>query len=91
MLRAERGSERRETAALLAARQPERPMQVWIRVHLGGEHRIDIARACGYGDGSAITQILKRLRSRAESSAAIRSRLSQIESEFDQILSCVKR
>ena len=78
-------------AALLAARQPERPIQVWIRVQLGGERRIDIARACGYRDGSAITQILKRLEKRAESNPAIRRRLSRIEAEFNRSLSCVKR
>jgi len=61
------------------------------RVHLAGERRIDIAQACGYGDGSAITQILKRLGIRAQSNPAIRKRLSCIEAEFNRILSCVRR
>jgi len=89
--RTERGNERRQAAVLLAARQPERPIQVWIRVHLGGERRIDIARACGYGDGSAITQMLKRLRTRAESDLVLSKRLSQIKAEFNRSPSCVRR
>ena len=89
--RAEHGSERRAAAALLAARQAERPIEVWIRVHLAGKRRIDIARACGYKDGSAITQILKRLRARAQSNPALSKRLSRIEAEFNRTLSSVKR
>jgi hypothetical protein len=56
LARAERRNARSMAAGTLAARQPERPWQVWVRVHLGGERRIDIARAYGYKDGSAITQ-----------------------------------
>jgi REP element-mobilizing transposase RayT len=89
--RAEGGDQRREAAARLAAQQGERPLKVWIRVHLGGERRIDIARAWGYGDGSAITQILKRLRSRAQSNPALKKRLSRIEAEFREKLSSVRR
>jgi len=51
----------------------------------GGERRIDIARARGYGDGSAITQILKRLRNRVEANPAISRRLSRIEVEFNRV------
>ena len=67
------------------------PIQAWIRAHLGGERRIDIARVCGYGDGSDITQILKRPQKRAESNRAISRRLSRIEVEFNRSLSCVRR
>lgn len=89
MALAESGNRRREEAALLAARQPERPIQAWIRIHLGDERMIDIARAWAYGDGSAITQILKRLEKRAESNLAISRRLSRIEAEFNRTMSCV--
>jgi len=52
--RAESGNRRAEATGLLAGKQPERPWQVWAGVHSGGERRIDIARACGYKDGSAM-------------------------------------
>jgi len=47
------------TAAALALAEPDRSWQVWLRVRLGTERRIDVARAFGYRDGSAITQIIK--------------------------------
>jgi hypothetical protein len=85
--RAERGNERVKAALLLADRQAERPLEVWVRVHLGGERRVDVARACGYKDGSAITQILKRLGNEPSMAA----RKSGLQAEFDSILSGVKR
>ena len=88
--RAERGSERAKAAKTLAARQPERPRQVWVRVHLGGERRVDIARAYGYKDGSAITQILKRLRTTGQPAPATTARMSLLETEMGSILSCFK-
>jgi REP element-mobilizing transposase RayT len=83
---AERGSGRSKAAGMLAGRQPERPWQVWVRVHLGGERRIDVARAFGYKDGSAITQILKRLRNQAQSDPVTAARICSLEVEFTHIL-----
>jgi hypothetical protein len=54
---------------------------------LGGERRVDIARAYGYKDGSAITQILKRLRHEASSAPAIVERMSRLETEIKNGLS----
>ena len=88
--RAERGTQRSAAARALAAKQPERPWQVWIRVHLGGERRVDIARAYGYKDGSAITQILKRLQRDAGSKPAIAGRMSRLETELNHSLSTFK-
>jgi len=88
--RAERASQRVTAARALAGRQPERPWQVWVRVHLGGERRVDIARAYGYKDGSAITQILKRLHVEAASKPAGASRMSRLQTEIDHSLSSVK-
>ena len=88
--RAERGNRRTLTAAALAGKQPERAWQVWIRVHLGGERRIDAARACGYKDGSAVTHTLKRLQTKARSTTALAARMSRLESEIEQVLSSFK-
>jgi len=88
--RAERGTQRSTAAATLAARQSERSWQVWVRVHLGGERRIDIARAYGYKDGSAITQILKRLQIGAKSDPDVVARMSRLEAEIEAIPSRVK-
>ncbi len=53
MARAEGGKRRRRAARALAAKQLERSLQVWARVHPAGERRIDIARAYGYKAPSA--------------------------------------
>jgi len=84
--RTERGTRRIAAAGKLAARQPERPRQVWVQVHLGGERRIDIARARGYPEGCAIAQILKGLQSEAGSKPATARRMSHLQVEFDHIL-----
>ena len=88
--RAERGNQRSAAARALAGQQPERSWQVWVRVHLGGERRIDVARAYGYKDGSAITQMLKRLQNAARSKPAMAGRMSRLESEIEHMLSRIK-
>jgi len=85
--REERANRRGEAAKALAGRQPERSWQVWVRVHLGGERRIDIARAYGYKDGSAITQILKRLQAQAGSTPVVADRMLHLKTKIDDLLS----
>ena len=53
------------------------------------ERRIDIARAYGYEDGSAITQRLKRLENEDRSKPALAGRMARVEGEGDDILSRV--
>jgi REP element-mobilizing transposase RayT len=83
----ERDGARIEAARKLAAKESEVSWKVWIRVHLGGERRIDVARAFGYKDGSAITQIIKRLRKRKESNEAIAAQMARLQREMDQFMS----
>ena len=59
-------------------------------MHLGGERRIDVARACRYKDGSAITHILKRLQTEARSKPATAKRMARLRTEIAQILSSFK-
>jgi REP element-mobilizing transposase RayT len=89
--RAELGDKRRAAALALASRQPERSWQVWVRVHLGGERRIDVARAYRYKDGSAITQMLKRLQKEVDCKPALARRQSLLETEINHLQSIVKR
>jgi len=88
--RAENGNRRIATARAIAGKQPERAWQVWIRVHLGGERRIDVARACRYKHGSAITHILKKLQTEARSKPATAKRMARLQTEIDQIPSSFK-
>jgi hypothetical protein len=57
------GAKRPSPAQALTPRVTERLLQIriWIWVRVGGERRVDVARAYGYKDGSAITHLLKRL------------------------------
>jgi len=63
---------------------------VWARVCLGGERRIDVARSFGYKDGSAITQMLKRLENKLPHRPALTERISTLTEEFRTCLSSVK-
>ena len=87
--RAERGNKRSVAARDLAARQPERSWQVWIKVHLGVERRIDMAPASVYMDGNAITQMLKRPQREARINPAATERGLRLETEINHILSRV--
>jgi REP element-mobilizing transposase RayT len=89
--RAERNSGRIAAAASLAATLPERRWQAWVRVRLGGERRIDAARACGYKDGSAITHLLARLQTDAQTHPTIPAQMARLETNFHRILSSFKR
>jgi hypothetical protein len=82
--RVEDGERRRTAAHALAAGERERRWQVWVRVHLGGEPRIHLAREYGYGGGSAITQILSRLEACAQTDAALRARMARLKSENEK-------
>ena len=88
--RVERGRHRQAAADILAGQQLERIWQVWVKVHLGGERRVDVARTYGYKDGSAITHMLKRLQEEAETKPALSGRIRRLETEFDPILAGFK-
>jgi hypothetical protein len=61
-----------------------------VRVSLGGERRIDIARAYGYKDESAITQILKRLERCSQAEPAVRAQRTILKAEHEKRMSRIK-
>lgn len=89
--RAEGPAPARPAAAGLLLAEPDRRWQVWIRVRLGGERRIDVARDLDYRDGSAITQILKRREQSATSDPALRQKMAALRAAFTGRLSSIKR
>lgn len=76
-------------AQLLADQADDRRLRVWVRVRLGGERRIDVARSCGYKDGSAITQILKRLERQAQTDRSLGAEFSNLRKEHQRRVSSV--
>jgi putative transposase len=88
--RTEETPERISAAQSLADQQADRVWQVWVRVCLGGERRIDVARAYAYKDGSAVTQILKRLEAKSAAQPAIAQQMAELRRLFSSDVSSVK-
>jgi putative transposase len=76
--RAAGGDAFRAAAGALAREEKDWRWQIWIRIRLGGERRVDVAREYGYSDGSAVTHILTRLEGAAHSNPAVGKRLSAL-------------
>jgi hypothetical protein len=72
----------RERLQQTLADEPDRRVQVWARVRVGGERRVDVARDYGYRDGSGVTQLIKRLETEAAQDPSLARKLDN--------LSCVK-
>ena len=56
-------------------REPDRRVQIWLRVRLGGERMTEVARDYGYWDRSGIHQVVRRLELRAESDRQLARKL----------------
>ena len=82
--RAEDGNTRRAAARVLAQSEEERSLQVWMRVVLGEERRIDVAREYGYSDGSAVTHRLKRLQCAAQTDPSLRKRMAFLQAQHNE-------
>jgi putative transposase len=59
---------------LIEAEGDER-IKIWARVRLGGERGVDLGREYGYGDGSGVTQVVRRLEATARIDKKVRRRL----------------
>ena len=56
---------------LLGGREPDRRVAIWLRVRVGGERMTEVARQYGYGDGSGVHRVVKRLEKEARSDRAL--------------------
>ena len=88
--RQENQTERQSVAEVLAGEQPERAWQLWVRVRLGAERRVDAARAYGYKDGSAITHVLKRLEAEARPRSSAATRMAELRRRMESCLSAFR-
>jgi hypothetical protein len=77
---------RRQRPQILSRHPGRGGRTVWLRVRLGGERRVDVARAYGYKDGSAITHLLKR----SAENEAVQRLLTALEAEYANRVSSVK-
>ena len=72
--------------ALLMEEEADRRVAIWARVRLGGERMTEVAADYGYGDGSGVHQVVKRLEEKAKNDRALARRLR----ELTKIVSSVK-
>jgi REP element-mobilizing transposase RayT len=80
-------SEARERVRMRVAHEPDARVRIWARVRLGGERGVDVARELGYKDGSAVTQLIKRLESAAAQAEDLRMKLASILSDVSSVKS----
>lgn len=74
----------------LLKEEPDQRLQIWARVHLGGQRPVDVAGQYGYGDGSGVHQVVKRLKTRSLEDAALARRMRGLERQMKRVLSGVK-
>jgi len=60
-------------------------VRIWARVKLGGERGVDIAREAGYKDGSAVTQIVKRLERKAQDNTELQRKLDELRMRLSSV------
>jgi len=68
----------RERVRELVAHELDRRVQIWARVKLGGERKVDVAKEFGYGDGSGVLQVVKRLEVSAQQDKALARKLKRL-------------
>jgi putative transposase len=67
------------------AQEEDNRWQIWLRVKLGGERPIDLARELGYRDGGTILQIIKRLEKKAETDESWGQKLRRYKQELSRV------
>jgi len=78
----------RKQIDILRQEEPNRKIEVWIRVRLGGERLTDVGKSLGYQDGSGVLQTIKRLEMRAKDDTILADKLQSLRKRFE--LSSVK-
>ena len=61
------------------AQETDKRVRIWLRVRLGGERKVDVARALGYRDGGSVLQVIKRLEAARRRDPALEKRLAHLE------------
>ena len=74
--REDRSAALAEGVSKLVEREADHRLKIWLRVRLGQERKVDVARDCGYRDGSAVLQIIKRLERKATMNRVLQRKLS---------------
>ena len=73
----------RERVACLADGESDPRVRIWMRVRLGGERLVDVARDAGYRDGSGVLHVARRLEARARKDSDLAARLKRLSERLD--------
>ena len=84
--RTDRGTISRKIQKALE-REPDRRVQIWLRVRLGGERMTEVAKVYGYRDGSGIHRVVERLESRAKSDRHLATKLKEWRARLSSVKS----
>lgn len=68
-----------EALAPLLETELDQRVRIWARVRLGGQRLVDVARECGYRDGSGVHRILQRLEARADGDPSLAAKLKRLQ------------
>jgi len=63
----------------------DRRFIIWALQRLGGVRNVDLAREWGYGDGSAIHQIAKRLEQKALHDETLKARMDELRTTLSNV------
>ncbi len=80
--RAEATQWARQVAAM-AGREPDRRVQIWLRVRVAGERITDVARAYGYADSSGAWRVVQRLERSAKRDRGLDMKLKKLRREAE--------
>jgi len=69
------------------AGEADRKMQIWLRVRLGGQRQTDVAKACGFSDGSGVHQVVRRLEKQAERERNLAKRMAEYRARLSSVKS----
>lgn len=67
----------RQQVQQLVEKESDARIKMWIRVRLGGERLVDIAREQGYRDGAGVCQVVTRLETSAIKNPSLRTKLEK--------------
>ena len=84
--RADRETVRRRIDEAVA-REPDRRVQIWLRVRLGAERMTEVARLYGYRDGSGIHRVVNRLESHAQRDRDLAAKLQAWQARLSSVKS----
>ena len=71
----------------LVADEPVGRVQIWARVGLGGERKVDVGKDLGYTNGSGVLQGVKRLEHAALDDPALARKLDKMRKMLSSVAS----